>query len=108
MKKLALIALALLGVVLTKISERTPLSDLENLRRLDKLDTTAPTLVLKTRDAFQSVNENALGYLPVMPVLHAEDALAGVALSVSNIDDPKVARGDLFSPFGLFSAVAVE
>jgi hypothetical protein len=88
----ALVVVAVAAVGIARLSGGGSLSELENLRRLDHIDEGAPALVVKTRDAFVAVNENALGYLPTMAVLRIEDAVAGVALSMSEPAGETVAQ----------------
>ena len=84
-KKAAALTLLFVATVgLVAVSQTTELSELESLRRMDALGEKAPAPVAVVRDAFRTVNEEALGYLPVMPVLYVENAVAGATLSAAD------------------------
>ena len=59
-KLVAFACLTVACVAFARASEEVPLSEFESLRRLDSLGEKAPAHVAVVRDAFQTINENAL------------------------------------------------
>ena len=82
------VCLTVLGAARALTAEPRALSELSSLRALDTAPADAPTLVALTRTLFTTVNERWLQYLPPMPVLRAEDAVASIALAASGKSAP--------------------
>jgi len=103
---LTILFVATAGLVVA--SQSTELAELESLRRMDSLGEKAPAPVAVVRDAFRTVNEGALGYLPVMPVLYVENAVAGATLSAADTAaKAEIQVAKLFPPSPTLRDVAV-
>ena len=83
MKKI--ITLAIAFVVVAIANRPVVLSDLDSLAALDQAEH-----LDGTKQAFQAVNETALHVLPTAATLRTEDAIAAIALKLSDKNDVAV------------------
>ena len=83
MKKL-IAAAAVLASLVAFANRDVELASLEHLQALSAQQGA-------TADAFTWINENALEHLPVAATLRAENAIAGIALSMEASEDVRVA-----------------